>query len=75
MPNTNCLEGVQCPNCKSEGPFVITVETNVLMNDDGTWDDIRGDSCDWGSWSYIRCDECEEEGVVREFRSTTLTLD
>ena len=50
---------------------MITVETNVLMNDDGTWDEIRGDSDDWGSWSYIRCDECEEEGVVREFRSTT----
>ncbi len=71
MANTNCLKGIQCPDCKSDGPFVITVETSVLMKDDGTWTEIRGDSDDWGIWSFIRCDKCESEGVVSEFRSTT----
>lgn len=64
--NTNCLLGIQCPHCKSEGPFWISVETNVLMNDDG-WTETCGDSDDWGSWSYIRCDSCDEAGTVREF--------
>jgi hypothetical protein len=66
MANQNCLQNIQCPNCKSEGPFVITVETNVLMNDDG-WTETSGDTDDWGSWSYIRCDSCDEVGIVREF--------
>ena len=67
--NTNCLAGIQCPECKSKGPFWITVETNVLMTDDG-WSETSGDSDDWGSWSYIRCDECDEVGIVSEFNST-----
>ena len=72
MASTNCLQGIQCPQCGSEGPFYITVETLVLMRDDGSWDEYTGDSDDWGEWSYIRCsnEDCESEGTVREFRST-----
>ena len=66
MTNSNCLEGIQCPACKSKGPFWIAVETNVLMSDDG-WTATSGDIDDWGSWSYIRCDSCDEAGIVREF--------
>jgi len=67
--NTNCLRGIACPECKSEGPFVITVQTNVLMEDDG-WSETTGDSDEWGSWSYIRCDKCDAHGFVSEFTST-----
>jgi len=69
MTNSNCLRGIQCPECGSEGPFWITVETLVLMNDDGGWSETSGDTDDWGSWSFIRCNKCDEAGIVSEFRS------
>jgi len=71
MPNTNYLKSIQCPACGSEGPFWITVETIVLMKDDGCWDESTGDIDTWGDWSFIRCNDCDEEGVVSDFRSTT----
>jgi len=68
MPNTNCLRGIQCPDCHSDGPFVITVETNVIMHDDG-WIETTGGHDSWGDWSFIRCDSCGHHGIVSEFRS------
>jgi hypothetical protein len=68
MTNTNCLRGIQCPDCQSDGPFVVTVETNVIMHDDG-WIETTGDNDSWGDWSFIRCDACDHHGIVSEFRS------
>lgn len=68
MINTNCLRGIQCPECGSLGPFIITVETNVVMHDDG-WSETTGDRDDWGAHSLIRCDSCDHPGVVAEFRA------
>ena len=63
--NTNCLIGIKCPDCGSEGPFIIEVRTQVLMTDDGSED------CDsdhhWDSLSYMRCYECDRDGQASEF--------
>jgi hypothetical protein len=34
MANTNCLAGIRCPECGSEGPFVIEVTHQVVMGDE-----------------------------------------
>jgi hypothetical protein len=33
MPNDNCLEGVSCPECGSEGPFWIHGGAFFLVHD------------------------------------------
>ncbi len=67
--NSNCLEGIKCPSCGSEGPFIIEIKTQVLMYDDGAED------CDsdhhWDKDSYMRCYECDEDGPAQDFRITT----
>lgn len=37
--NTQILKGLRCPDCLSEGPFIIQVTMNIVMADDGI---------DWG---------------------------
>ena len=64
--NTNCLKGIQCPECGSEGPFVIEVSTTVLMSDDG-WDEHVSDTI-WEDTSYCRCDDCDHVGEVADFK-------
>ena len=64
-PNTNCLEGMQCPKCKSYGPFIIAAETQVLVSDDGT-EEAGGDT-NWEDTSYCRCQECDRDGQVKDF--------
>jgi hypothetical protein len=41
-PNINCLDGKQCPNCRSFGPFEVEVSMRVLLCDDGTDDATDG---------------------------------
>jgi len=67
MSNTNCLEGIACPKCESEGPFNISVSTMICVHDDGT-DNEYGD-LDWGDDSEIICNDCGHRGIVKEFRS------
>lgn len=63
--NTNCLIGIKCPSCGSEGPFIIEVRTQVLMYDNGS-EDCDSDN-HWDSLSYMRCYECDRDGQAREF--------
>lgn len=69
MANTNCLEGFQCPQCESYGPFRIEVTMTVLMYDEGSEDDDM--SCDqhWGSDSYCACHECHYHGTAKDFQT------
>jgi hypothetical protein len=46
MTNTNCLEGIRCPDCGNEESFRIAAKTIVTVTDDGIedhgdmeWDD------------------------------------
>lgn len=37
-PNTNCLEGWECPVCAHAGPFGVVATCSVKLYDDGTQD-------------------------------------
>jgi hypothetical protein len=65
--NTNCLAGMACPKCKSEGPFYIEVTHVALVYDDGT-DDSDVHHTDWYDKSYCECRECDYHGKVKNFR-------
>tara|TARA_A100001515_G_scaffold22984_1_gene17719 strand:+ start:278 stop:502 length:225 start_codon:yes stop_codon:yes gene_type:complete len=67
--NKNCLAGIQCPECLSDGPFVIEVSSTVLMSDDG-WDENVSDTY-WNDSSYCRCDKCDHVGIVSDFKQQT----
>lgn len=64
MPNTNCLEGIACPECKSEGPFAIHSCALVLMSDNGGEETT---DIEWSPASAIACQACNHAGRVRDF--------
>lgn len=69
MSNTNCLQGIACPKCQSQGPFNIHACAIVEMTDDGS------DSCtdiEWQPASVITCRVCEHPGKVRDFTAEKL---
>ena len=64
MPNTNILEGMQCPKCKSFGPFWIAASAMFLVYDDGV--DEHTDT-QWGKITYCQCANCEFAATARGF--------
>jgi hypothetical protein len=68
MTNINCLAGMQCPKCRSFGPFNIAVKTMMKVFDNGT--DGHGDK-DWDTGSFCECCECEFSGTVADFSKTS----
>ena len=64
MPNTNCLAGIACPNCDSEGPFDIEGKATFRVTDDGT-DEHEG--VEWDNSSHIECCGCGHRGSVGAF--------
>ena len=66
MTNTNCLEGMKCPQCASFEPFKIEVKTIVKVFDDGTGD--HGDT-EWDDDSYCECCNCHLCGTVAQFKT------
>ena len=67
MVNDNCLNGIQCPRCKSNGPFFIDTSCTGLWRDDG----IGGDDCTaffYNEDSNISCVSCSKRGIVSKFR-------
>jgi hypothetical protein len=65
MTNTNCLEGMRCPQCGSEGPFRIRCEVLVLFEDDGSIEELSGS--EWDDDSLCECAECDHSGAVKDF--------
>ena len=65
MANSNCLAGMKCPNCFSEGPFRIVMSSWFLLYDDGT--DGYEDT-EWGDESNCQCKNCTHTGKVSMFR-------
>lgn len=64
--NTNCLAGLRCPNCGSEGPFRIRAVASFLLHDDGAdefWE------MDWDGNSWCQCANCNHghETTVDDF--------
>jgi hypothetical protein len=69
MTNTNCLAGFECPKCKSDGPFRITVQHIVLMYDDGTDIDEAPDcSAEFGNHDPCECPKCGHHCTVIDFK-------
>jgi hypothetical protein len=62
--NNNCLEGMGCPNCGSEGPFKIEAVSTFTVSDDGTED--HGD-VEWDDESFCQCEDCDHKGTVADF--------
>jgi len=65
MANSNCLVGMKCPVCFSEGPFRIVMSSWFDLYDDGT--DGHGDT-DWDDDSNCQCKNCTHTGRVSIFR-------
>lgn len=65
--NTNVLEGIACPRCRSLEPFLIIAEAAFTVTDDGTTDyrDVE-----WTSESAIVCQVCAAIGSVADFTVT-----
>jgi hypothetical protein len=66
MTNSNCLEGVRCPQCGQEKRFLITATITCDVTDDGS--EPAGDHC-WDDDSLTHCPGCECQGPLKEFRS------
>lgn len=64
MPNTNCLAGVQCPNCGHTSGFRIVGTAEFLVTDDGT-DEFK--DVEWTGNSAITCNLCGHVGKVSQF--------
>jgi hypothetical protein len=67
MTNTNCLEGIRCPQCGNESRLLIVARIMADVTDDGA--DIA-DGCDvnWDDDSLAICPECDRDGPLSEFR-------
>jgi hypothetical protein len=66
MPNTNCLEDMQCPKRGNEDAFLIEVQQVMLVTDDGT-EDAPGYGSEWDNDSSCACVSCKFQDEVREF--------
>lgn len=63
--NTNCLEGVKCPQCGYEDDFRIKAEIMVFVTDEGTQDELGG--YEWDKNAYCQCGSCDHEGILDDF--------
>lgn len=69
MANTNCLEGIKCPDCGNEDTFLIAGKSMFTVTDDGTED--HGD-VEWDEDSYAECTECRRSGTLKDFEQASL---
>ena len=65
-PNVNFLEGKQCPECGSYGPFELVVSTRVMLYDDGCGDAEDG-NIEYDDDSPAMCSACLHEGKLGDF--------
>jgi hypothetical protein len=65
MVNTDCLEGIRCPDCGNEEAFYIETSAVMYVTDDGA--ESRGDTS-WNDDSHTQCAQCELSGKLATFR-------
>jgi hypothetical protein len=71
LTNENCLEGICCPSCASEGPFDITVTAVSEVHDDGTEDT---NDQEWNDESPIVCKQCHHADIVSTFSASASAI-
>lgn len=65
-PNTDILEGMACPVCRSTGPFEIAFDSVHLVHDRGAAKPLNDG--EWDNASYCGCRQCSHSGVVGDFQ-------
>ena len=70
MANVNCLQGMRCPRCGSEGPYVIAAHVLIEVSDSGTGD-IRGEVY-WADDHACQCQACQTWGQVGTYKPNFL---
>ena len=67
-PNTNCLDGMACPECGEFGPFsIFAVQAGMVSVSDNGTDFING-NVEWEDTSRCECLGCGHAATVGEFR-------
>jgi hypothetical protein len=64
--NSNCLEGLRCPDCGNEHAFYIQSTAVMYVTDDGA--ECRSD-IEWDDHSHTRCPQCERSGKLSDFKA------
>lgn len=62
--NENCLAGMACPKCKSNGPFLIVTTCWAQVHDDGIEDTSEHE---WDENSTCLCKACKFSSKVGSF--------
>lgn len=65
MANSNCLEGVQCPECGQDSAFYVQATITCFVTDDGS--EPTGDH-HWDETSATACPICDHKGSISDFR-------
>lgn len=65
MANGNCLGGMACPECGSEGPFEIVSNVWAVVCDDGVQSVSQAE---WEDDAACRCTACSHGADVKAFR-------
>jgi DNA-directed RNA polymerase subunit RPC12/RpoP len=70
MTNSNCLEGIACPQCGNDFRIYIGVKTLAEVTDEGA--ETFGDM-EWDGDSYAECPDCRHSGTLDGFRIDAAT--
>ena len=62
--NSNCLEGIACPECGQGDSFRIEGRSVFEVTDEGT---VGHSDVEWDKDSWALCPVCEHEGRLGEF--------
>jgi hypothetical protein len=73
MPNTNCLEGVKCPECGHEDGFYIQAKVLVFVTDEGT--EAQNGEYEWDDSNYCQCASCKYENSLSAFTAPPPTIE
>jgi hypothetical protein len=68
LPNTNDVEGWQCPDCQSWGPFTVDVTRRVMLSEDGTPFLEDNGVTDYDDQAFGMCHDCQRQAPVASFR-------
>ena len=60
----NVLSDIACPQCLSQGTFLVDARANAVVTDDGFFEYTEPS---WSEDSFMRCDECSHESTAGNF--------